>query len=97
MSFYFFHFQKAIAREIEAVLTAKAGPAGADGLPTAPSAAAQAAALPAASDEWATAWEEATGEAKRSEYAFRPSGMNRSYYTGYGMDMKDEPSDNKPK
>jgi glutathione peroxidase len=54
-------------------------------------------ALPKATAAWEAAWTEASAEAKRSEYAFRPSGINRSYYTGYGMDMKDAASDLKPK
>lgn len=61
-----------------------------------PDAGAQAKALPPASAEWKQAWTDASSEARRSEYAFRPSGINRSYYTGYGMDMKTQPSDLKP-
>lgn len=54
-------------------------------------------ALPPETDAWQAAWREASVEARKSEYALRPSGINRSYYTGYGMDMKDSPSDLKPK
>lgn len=62
-----------------------------------PSPDAQAQALPPPTDAWVTAWAEAAKEATRSEYAFRPSGINRSYYTGFGSDVKDGPSDLKPK
>lgn len=62
-----------------------------------PSPDAQAKALPPETEAWKTAWVEASKEAKRSEYAFRPSGINRSYYTGFGTDSKAAPTDLKPK
>ena len=77
-----------LAPDVEAILDV-------DGAKPSPDAQAQA--LPAASAAWAAAWAEASKEASRSEYAFRPSGINRSYYTGFGPDSKDAPTDLKPK